>query len=325
MRVFATRKIFAAAIEELEREGIEVTIWKERRGLSRDELINHCQSHNALLSIGGQKLDKQFFESCPHLKAVVLHSVGFDHVDITAASNLGIPVGNTPDVLSKATADTAFLLMLSVSRKAFFHYRRILENSWNFFEPMANLGRELDGNTLGIFGMGKIGIELARRCKAAFGMHIIYHNRNRKPEAEEELGARWVSFEELLQQSDVLSLHAALTTETTGKFDADAFGKMKPDAIFINTARGAMHDEKALTSALESGQIWGAGLDVTNPEPMDATNPLLFMENVAVLPHIGSATIETRKRMAGLCVQNLIAARKNERLPYLVNPDAYER
>ncbi|HEY0175921.1 MAG TPA: NAD(P)-dependent oxidoreductase, partial [Pedobacter sp.] len=165
--------------------------------------------------------------------------------------------------------------------------------------------------------------EMAKRCAGAFGMKIIYHNRSRNEEAEEQLNAKLVSFDELLQQSDVLSVHTALTEETKGKFDEAAFKQMKPGAIFVNTARGAIHNEPDLIRALENKTIWGAGLDVTNPEPMRPDNPLLGMPNVAVLPHIGSATEGTRDAMAKLAAENIIAALKGEEIPFLVNPEIY--
>lgn len=292
--------------------------------IPQDSLIAHCKNHDALIVAGFAKLDAEFFKECSHLKGVSLFSVGYDRVDIAAATRHGIPVSNTPDVLSKATADTAFLLMLATSRKAFYCYWKILQGEWKQFEPTRDLGQDLYGKTLGIYGLGKIGYEMAKISKAAYGMPILYHNRSRNEKAERELGARYVGFEELLSQSDVLSLHANLSEETTGVFNLAAFKKMKPNAIFINTARGAMHHEEDLKKALEEKIIWGAGLDVTNPEPMHSDNPLLKMPSVCVLPHIGSATRETRDAMASLVAVNLIAASKGERMPTVVNPKVYD-
>ena len=189
---------------------------------------------------------------------------------------------------------------------------------WGFFDPSANLGQELTGKTLGIFGLGKIGFEMARKAKAAFGMPIIYHNRSKNAQAEKELATQHVDFETLLQQSDVLSVHANLSPSTQGIFNAAAFQKMKPTAIFINTARGGVHNQEGLIQALTQGEIWGAGLDVTSPEPMDANDPLLQMQRVCILPHIGSATYTARFAMARLAVQNAIAALNGEQMPHEV-------
>lgn len=316
MKVFITRNIPATGLQLLREAGIETTIWTDRRDLTPDELISRCKEHDALLSSGPNKIDRSFLEACKHLKVVSLLSVGYDNVDIEAAKTFGIPVGNTPGVLSGATADTAFLLMLAVSRKAFFLHKEILKGNWNFWDPTANLGIELNGKTLGILGLGKIGFELAKKCIGAYNMKVIYHNRGRNEEAEKKLGAVRVSFDELLQQSDVVSVHTALTPETTGIFDKAAFGKMKPSSIFINTARGGVHNEPDLITALREEMIWGAGLDVTNPEPMEPGNPLLEMPNVAILPHIGSATEETRAAMSVIAARNVIAGLKGEKLPH---------
>lgn len=243
---------------------------------------------------------------------------------MAAATKHKVPVSNTPDVLSKATAEIAFLLMLAVSRKAFYNYQKILDGKWKQFEPVADLGIDLNGKTIGIFGLGKIGFEMAKKCKAAFEMNVIYHNRSRNEKAETELGAEYISFDELLQRSDVISMHANLTPETIGVFNKEAFAKMKPTAIFVNTGRGNMHNEEDLKEALDKGIIWGAGLDVTNPEPMDEDNPLLHYPNVCILPHIGSATQETRNAMAELAAKNIIAGLKGEKLPTIVNKDVYE-
>ncbi|MFV0605913.1 MAG: 2-hydroxyacid dehydrogenase [Niabella sp.] len=325
MKVFVTNAIPKKGVQLLQEAGHELTLFPpENTPIPYDVLIEECQQHDALLVAGFAKIDANFFEQCASIKVVSLFSVGYDSVDIAAATKHKVPVGNTPDVLSAATADTAFLLMLAVSRKAFYNYQKIVNGNWKQFEPVADLGIELNGKTLGIFGLGKIGFEMARKCKAAFNMNIIYHNRSRNLNAEEELGAKYVSFDELLAQSDVISMHANLTPETTGIFNKEAFAKMKPTAIFVNTGRGTMHNEEDLKDALDNGIIWGAGLDVTNPEPMLKDNPLLFYSNVCVLPHIGSATVETRNAMAVLAANNIIAGLKGERLPTVVNAKVYE-
>jgi len=323
MKVFVTRVISEEGRKLMIDAGIEVEEWKEKRALSREELIAHTRDCDALLSVS-TRLDKNFLLASRHLKVIALHSVGYDNVDVEAATAVKIPIGNTPGVLSGATADTAFLLMLATSRKAFYMHKSIAKGEWDFFDPTANLGIELRGKTLGVFGLGKIGLEMAKCCIGAFGMQVIYHNRNRNEIAEKELNASWVSFDELLEQSDVLTVHTALTPETRGKFDWSAFNKMKPSSIFINTARGAIHNEQDLLRALVEKKIWGAGLDVTNPEPMHPDHPLLNMPNVSVLPHIGSATEETRMAMSVLAARNIIAGLKGERIPFVVNPDVYK-
>lgn len=322
MNVFITRVISESGLRLLEEAGLKIKQWTQQRNMTREELIAECQWADALLS-AGQRLDREFLEASAHLKVIALHSVGYDNVDIETATRLKIPVGNTPGVLSGATADTAFLLMMAAARNAFYMNRKITNGEWGFFEPTANLGKGLNGCTLGVFGLGKIGTEMAKRCAGAFGMKIIYHNRSRNEEAENLLDAEQVSFEELLAQSDVLTVHTSLTPETEGKFDHAAFKQMKPGSIFINTARGSIHNEADLIEALESKTIWGAGLDVTNPEPMHPDNRLLFMPNVAVLPHIGSATEGTRNAMARLAAENIIAVSKGEKPTFLVNPEVY--
>ncbi len=310
-------------LDYLRDAGIEISEWTTKRDLTSSELIEFCKNSDALLSAGGNRIDEPFLRAVKHLKVISLHSVGYDNVDVDVATALGIPIGNTPGVLSNATADTAFLLILATSRKAFYLHKTIQNGDWGFFEPTANLGIEIRGKTLGIFGLGKIGFELAKRCATAFEMNIIYHNRGQHEKAEKELKARRVSFKELLAESDVISVNTALTAETRGIFNKEVFSQMKKTAIFINAARGAIHNEPDLKEALDEGLIWGAGLDVTNPEPMDPKNPLLFMPNVCVLPHIGSATEETRAAMSLIAAKNIVAGLKGEKLPCIVNPEVY--
>lgn len=325
MNVFVSRLIPEAGIRKMEDAGIKVTIWEEDRPLTDEELIHYAQQHAALLCMNREKIDKAFLQACPHLKVIALYSVGYDSMDVAEATRLGIPMSNTPDVLSDATADIAFTLLLAVSRKAFFHHRRILDNQWDFFRPTANLGIELKNKTLGIFGLGRIGLEMARRCRGAYNMNVIYHNRKPNPEAEKEIDARYVSFDELLEQSDVLSLHTALTPETRDRFTMKEFRKMRSKSIFINTARGAIHREEDLLQAIQDGIIWGAGLDVTNPEPMLPDSPLLRLPSVCVTPHIGSATEEARNGMSLVAATNIIAGLRGEKLPNVIDPAVYEK
>ncbi|QES90825.1 2-hydroxyacid dehydrogenase [Rhizosphaericola mali] len=318
MKVFVTRNLPEKGIKILESKGIKLTIWKKKEHLSTPDLIEKLKGFDGLICVGPYKIDENFLSQVGHLNVISLLSVGFDNVDVDAAKKAQMPIGNTPGVLSKATADTAFLLMQMTARKAIYNYNRIVNSDWGFYDPTAYLGQDLEGKTLGVFGLGRIGMEMANRCKNAFGMKVIYHNRKKNEEAEKELGAKKVSFNKLLKDSDVLTLHAALTPATTGLFGTEQFELMKPTSILVNTARGAMVDEKALIQALKKKTIWGAGLDVTHPEPMDAKNPLLFMENVAVLPHIGSATEDTRNEMARLAAENILAGLKGEKLPYSI-------
>lgn len=325
MKVFINKRIPETGVKMLEEAKLEVTIPKKDK-LSYEEWLQYCQDSDAILSVGTDfKYDKEFFEQCPNVKAIALYSVGFDHVDVKEANQRNIPIGNTPDVLSKATSDIAFLLMQSVARRASYNFEKVKTGNWGDFDPLHALGQELYGKTLGIFGLGRIGFEMAKKSQKAFDMNIIYHNRHQNEEAEKELNAKYVSFDELILQSDVLSVHANFKPEQKNLFNSSVFEKMKPNAIFVNTARGGFHNQENLYDALVSGQIWGAGLDVTNPEPISENDLILELSNVCVLPHIGSATIEARNGMAKLAAENIIAFSKGEEMPYCANPDVYKQ
>jgi glyoxylate reductase len=287
--------------------------------MTTDELVEKCQGVQALLATGSNKIDRDFLQRCSHLEVISQFGAGYDNIDVEAASAQGIIVGNAPDAMSDATADIAFTLMLTASRKICYLHKSIISGEWGYFQPRANLGLELKGKTLGVFGMGRIGFEMAKRCKGAYGMKIIYCSRNDKPQTDQELGARRVTFEELLSGSDVLSVHCALNDETRGLFNSDTFSKMKRTALFINTSRGPVHNQEHLYQALVSGTIWGAGLDVTDPEPMSPDDPLLTLENVALTPHIGSATVEARDEMSRLAANNIIQFYRGEQLDNQVN------
>lgn len=323
MKVFINKKIPEIGMKMLEEAGLDIII-PENKDLSHEEWITYCKKADAILNVGAHKFDKGFFEKCPNVKAIALYSVGFDHINIKEVNQRNIPVGNTPDVLSRATSDVAFLLMQSVARRASYNFQKVKEGNWGDFDPLYALGQELYGKTLGVFGLGRIGFEMAEKCKKAFDMNIIYHNRSHNEEAEKELNATYVSFDELIKQSDVLSIHANFVPVQKDLFNTSVFERMKPNAIFINTARGGFQNQTDLYEALVSGQIWGAGLDVTNPEPMSQNDLLLELSSVCVLPHIGSATIEARNGMAKYAAENIIAFSKGEKMPHCVNPEVYQ-
>ncbi len=310
-----------SGISLLKKQGFDLTLWKKSRPMTPLELADLAKDHHALLCTLTDRIDQVFLTKCPHLDIISQFAVGYDNIDIAAATRLGIPVGYTPGAMTEATADIAFGLMIAVARKMFFMHKAIINGQWGHFNPTGHLGMELTGKTLGVFGLGRIGLKMAGRCKAAYDMNILYHNRDRNMTAEQTLGAAFVEFDDLLAQSDVLSVHCALTPETRQIFNTAAFRKMKPSAIFINTARGPVHHEADLIQALRQGHIWGAGLDVTDPEPMNPDNPLLFMENVCVLPHVGSATLEARDKMSILAARNIIEFYKTGRVPHIVNPE----
>jgi glyoxylate reductase len=322
IKVFITRDIPAIGIELLKNEGFSVSVWPYDWPMKPNELIEEGKKANAIITLSTDIISPDFLTECKHLAIISQFAAGYDNIDITEATRLGIPIGYAPGAMSDATADIAFGLMIAVSRKMFYHHKTIARGEWEYFRPKANLGIELKNKTLGILGLGRIGTQMALRCKGAYNMKVIYHNRKPNTEAENLLGASFVSFEELLQQSDVVSVHCSIGNETKGLFNKSTFAKMKPSSIFINAARGGIHNEEDLLEALHKETIWGAGLDVTNPEPMSADNPLLSMPNVAVLPHIGSATVEARNEMSRLTAVNIIEFYKHNNIPNIVNPEA---
>lgn len=324
-KVLLTRAYPDKGIQILREAGYEVTERKDDKPFEQDELISEAKKHDILFCTLSDKIDKNFLQECSHLQHIAQFAVGYDNIDVAEATRLGIPVSYTPGAMTEATADVAFGLMIAAARKMFFQHKNILSGNWKTFSPTANLGIELKNKTLGIYGLGRIGMAMAGRCKGAYNMDIIYYSRSPKPEAGEKLNARKVDFETLLTESDVISIHTALTPETKGVFDKTAFKKMKSTALFINTARGAVHNEDDLTEALNNGQIWGAGLDVTDPEPMSPDSPLLQMENVAVLPHIGSGTIEARTEMSRMAARNIIEYFQSGTIPNAVNPETLKK
>ncbi|MCD4675017.1 MAG: D-glycerate dehydrogenase [Desulfobacula sp.] len=319
-KILVSRQYPKAGIRLLEKENFHLTMWEKQRPMTPVELIEGAKTHHALLCTLTDRIDKDFLNQCAHLEIISQFAVGYDNIDIIQATHLGIPVGFTPDAMSEATADIAFGLMIAVARKMFFLHKTIINGQWGYFNPTGNLGVEIKNKTLGIFGLGRIGVKMAQRCKNAYDMDIIYHNQTRNKAAEKLLDATYVEFDDLLAQSDVLSVHCALTPKTKEIFNGPAFIKMKPSAIFINTARGPIHQEKDLARAILEGDIWGVGLDVTNPEPMQPDNPLLSMENVCILPHVGSGTMEARNQMSVLAAMNIIEFYKNGKVPHIVNP-----
>jgi glyoxylate reductase len=325
IKVLVTRTIPVLGVEMLRNEGFSVTAWPHERPMTDQELMSESKKNNVILCVSADNIGTDFINACSHLQMISQFAVGYDNIDVSLATKLGIPIGYAPGAMNEATADIAFGLMISVGRKFFYMHKGILKGAWTYFKPNANLGIEFNNKTLGIFGLGRIGMAMARRCKRAYNMSIIYCNRRPNLEAEKLYGAKQVSFDEMLQQSDVVSVHSVMSKETKEIFDKHAFNKMKPSSIFLNTARGGIHNEKDLIDALKKGTIWGAGLDVTNPEPMKQDNPLLEMENVCILPHIGSATIEARNEMSRMAAENIISYYKSNTVPNIVNPEVLKK
>lgn len=282
-------------------------------------LMEQLGEAEGILCLLIDRVDASLLESAPRLRVVSSMAVGFDNIDIDACSRRGIPVGNTPGVLTDATADLAMALLLSSARllpKAAMDAR---DGFWRTWSPTGWLGADLRGARLGIVGMGKIGKAVAERAKG-FGVKIIYSDSKRLPEVESAFGAEYRNLDELLAESDFVSLHCPLNAKTRGMIDESALRKMKPSAFLINTARGPIIVQDALVRALREGWIKGASLDVTDPEPLPPHHPLYDLPNCLVVPHIGSATHGTRRRMAEMACENLLAGLEGDILPFQVNP-----
>ena len=274
---------------------------------------------DAIYTYGHPTVDAAMLDRFPGLKLVSNFGVGVDHIDVNAATARGIPVGNTPGILDGATADLAFALILAAGRRVVEGDRYARGPDFTRYDPSLILGREVHSSTLGVFGMGRIGRQVARRANG-FGMTVLYHNRNRNDEAEIALGARYATKDELLATADFVVLTVPLTPETRGFIGRAELARMKPTATLVNVARGAVVDKDALAEALAAKRIFAAALDVTDPEPLPRNHPLLTLDNVIITPHLGSATEETRRRMAELSVANLFAGLDGKPLPHRVHP-----
>jgi len=303
-RVFVTRRLVGDALQRLHAAGHEVDVWPGTEPPPQAQLVERTAQADALLCTLSDRIDDAFLAACAHLKAIANYAVGLDNIDLAAARRHGIPVGNTPDVLTDATADIAFALLLATARRLPQSAQAVADGRWGTWQPSGFLGADLVGATLGIVGAGRIGEAVAKRA-AGFDMRVLTTtSRGGTP------------LDTLLAQSDFVSLHVPLTPVTHHLIDAAALQRMKPTAILINTARGRVIDQQALIDALHAGTIAGAGLDVTDPEPLPPDHPLLQAPNVLVLPHVGSATTRTRATMSELAVDNVLAGLAGRPLPH---------
>jgi glyoxylate reductase len=299
-------------------------VWQDELPPSRETLLKKVQGIDGLLCLLTDPVDAELMDVAgPGLKVISNHAVGFDNVDVAEATRRGIPVGNTPGVLTDTTADFAFALMMSIARRVVEADRYTRAGRWKTWGPKVLLGRDVTGATLGLLGFGRIGKGMAKRA-VGFDMHVLYHD----PYAEDdpyaqELGAKHVDLETLYAEADFISVHTPLNEETFHLLGADAFRQTKPTAILINTARGPIVDPEALYHALTHNQLAAAALDVTEPEPIPMDSPLLTLDNLIIAPHIASASVATRTKMATMAAANLIAGLKDERLPYCANPEVY--
>jgi glyoxylate reductase len=307
MRVFVTRRLPGGALDRLAAEH-DVEVWPEQLPPGKGELLARAPELEGLLSLLTEPVDAELIAAAPRLRAISNYAVGVDNVDLDAAAERGIPVGNTPGVLTDTTADLAVALMLGISRHLAEGDAYVRRGDWVTWETDLLLGHDLHGATVGIVGFGRIGQEVARRLEG-FRCKVIHTSRS-----------GGVPLEELLGRSDFVSVHCPLTPETRGLIGNEALGRMKPTAYLVNTARGPIVDTDALTHALKDGRIAGAALDVTDPEPLPAGHPLLDAPNLLVLPHLGSATHATRERMADMAVDNLLAGLAGKPMPNQVIP-----
>jgi glyoxylate reductase len=321
-KVFVTRVIPDKGLDLL-KEFCDVDLWTGELPPPREEILKRVQDVDGLLSLLTDKIDGEVMDAAgPQLKVISNLAVGFDNIDVVAATARGIPVGNTPDVLTDATAEFAFALMMSAGRRVPEGDRYVREGKWKTWGPVLLLGNEMKGATLGLIGLGRIGKAVARRA-IGFDMRVIYYDPS-ESHPNPELKAYPVDFETLLEESDFISLHTPLTPDTHHLIDSEALSRMKPNAVIVNTARGPVIDMDALYEALRDRRIFAAGLDVTEPEPLPMDHPLLTLDNLVLAPHIASASHKARGDMAWMAARNLIAGLNSEPLPNCVNPQVYE-
>lgn len=316
--VFVARQIPEAGLELL-RPQVELRLHTVQLPPTRDELLQEVRGCEGLLTLLSDRIDGEVMDAAgEQLKVISNFAVGYNNIDLGEASRRGIAVGNTPDVLTDATADIAVSLLLALARCVPAGAQAVRSGKWKTWEPLGWIGLDLVGKTVGIVGMGRIGEAVARRLHYGWDMRVLYTARSAKPSIDQALESSHVSLDELLARSDFVSLHVPLTEGTRHLIAREQFAQMRPTTVLINTARGDVVDQEALVEALRQKQIFGAGLDVCTPEPLPTDSPLLELENCLVLPHIGSATVAARDAMARRAAQNLLAGLAGEPLPYAV-------
>ncbi|MFA1821388.1 2-hydroxyacid dehydrogenase [Virgibacillus oceani] len=303
-RIYITRKIPDHLLGPY-KEQFDFHLWeKEEEAVPREILKKEASQAEGLLCVLTDKIDEDLLQGAPNLKMAANMAVGYDNIDIPAAKKYGVTVTNTPDVLTETTADMGLALLMTTARRMIEANQNIKKDQWKNWSPYLLAGTDVHHKTMGIAGMGRIGQAIARRAKG-FGMSVMYYNRSRKPDAEQELGAEYAAFDTLLKEADFVISVLPMTDETKKMFNAAAFQKMKSSAIFVNISRGGVVNETELAEAIKDKQIRGAGLDVFENEPISADHPFMQHEEIVCMPHIGSATEETRSAMLKLCLENI--------------------
>lgn len=322
-KVFVTRVIPEEGLVML-REAAETEVWQDELPPPYATLLEKIKNADGLLSLLTDKIDPNLMDSNPRLKVVANMAVGFDNIDIPAATARGIPIGNTPGVLTDTTADFAFTLLMSAARRIPEGVDYVRAGKWKTWGPLLLTGPDIHGATLGIIGFGRIGQGMAKRG-SGFDMRVLYHDVYRREDLEKSMGVRYADMDMLLRESDFITVHTDLNEKTRHLINAAAFAKMKRTAILINSARGPIVDPNALYDALKSEKIAAAALDVTEPEPIPSDSPLIKLPNCLIVPHIASASITTRAKMAEMAAANVIAGIRGDKLPTCVNPEVYEK
>ena len=321
-RAFVSRKIFPEALESVQ-EVAEAEIWPDDLPPPRSTLLEKVRGVDGLLCLLTEKVDGELMDAAgPQLKVISQIAVGYDNIDVAEATKRGIPVGYTPGVLTEATADLTFALMMAVARRIVEGARAVHDGKWKTWHPLHFLGPDIHGATLGIVGMGRIGLEVAKRA-VGFNMNILYSDVVRREDLEAQYPLTFVDLESLLRESDFVSLHVTLDQETYHLIGDHQLAMMKPTAVLVNASRGGVVDPAALYRALRDQEIGAAALDVTEPEPIGLDDPLLTLDNCLIVPHIASASVSARSEMSGMAAQNLINGLRGEKLLACVNPEVY--
>ncbi len=322
-KVFVARLIPDEGLAML-RDLVDMKVWQDELPPPRRVMLDEARQSDGLISLLTDKVDAELMDLNPRLKVISNYAVGYDNIDIPAATARGIPIGNTPGVLTDTTADLAFTLMMAVARRLQESIDFVRAGKWKTWGPMLLTGQDVHGATLGVVGFGRIGQGMAKRA-SGFGMRVLYYDVYRREDLEKSMGVTYADMDTLLHESDFVTLHTDLNESTRHMMNAAAFAKMKKTAIVVNTARGPIIDPQALYDALKTGKIGGAALDVTEPEPIPLDSPLLTLPNCLIVPHIASASVATRAKMAQMAAANLIAGLRGDKLPTCVNPEVYEK